>query len=182
MKAKNLWILIASMAIALTGIAQAQETVPTQPQKVVDVYDTLAAGGQYKTLVKLIDQAGLKDTFKSPGEKDQGWTLFAPSDEAFAKLPKAVFDKLTADPKLIRQTLLYHVLPGKVKFSELTDGQTPKTNQGDTVKISVKDEGTFVNGAKIVQPDGSATNGLVHTVDIVLLPKSVADIVTKDGG
>lgn len=174
--------MVAGIALlaSLVLTANAQQTPPDK--KPADLYDTIAAAPNFKTLTKLIDTAGLKDTFKATTDQTQTFTVLAPSDDAFAKVPKGILDKLTNDPKLLRKVLLYHVLTGTLKSTDLTDGLTPKTLQGDTVAVSVKDDGIHVNGAKVTTPDQLAANGVIHTVDIVLIPKGVTGDGTGDGG
>jgi len=174
--------LIAGFALlaALAFSANAQQTPPDKQP--ADLYDTIAAGQNFKTLTKLIDTAGLKDTLKAVPGSTQTYTILAPSDDAFAKVPKAVLDKLTADPKLLKKVLLYHVLSGTLKSTDLTDGLTPKTLQGETVAVAVKDDGLHLNGAKVTTPDQAASNGIIHTVDIVLIPKEVGSAIGTGTG
>ncbi len=175
--------LIAVLAtIALPGVLLAQTSTNREIQGVQtkSVYDTLAATGKHKTLLALIDRAGLKERISPTLIEDKTSelvTVFAPTDDAFAKVPKNIMDKLNSDPKLLEQVLLYHIASGKLGVSNLTDGLTPVTQEGETVKIKVEDGVIWVNGAKVVGPETLATSGIVHTIDLVLIPPKVAEAI-----
>ena len=132
-----------------------------------DIVDTAAAAGQFKTLVAAVKAAGLVDTLKSKGP----FTVFAPTDAAFAKLPDGTVETLLKPENKDKLTaiLTYHVVPGKVMSSDLSDGMTAKTVQGDTVTIHTKD-GVKVNDANVVKPDIEASNGVIHVIDTVIMP------------
>jgi hypothetical protein len=109
------------------------------------------------------------ETLKGPGP----FTVFAPTDEAFAKVPKATLDALAADPKgPSANVLTYHVVPGKVTAAQVKDGLEAATVQGATVKFTVKDGSVMINDAKIVQTDIECSNGVIHVIDAVILPPS----------
>lgn len=132
----------------------------------MDIIDT-AVAGEFNTLVTAVQTAGLVDALKGDGP----FTVFAPSDDAFAKLPKATLDALLADPKgELTQVLLYHVVPGKVLSTDITDGMEVETLQGSKIKLTVKDGAVMVNDAKVVAVDIPATNGVIHVIDTVLMP------------
>lgn len=143
-------------------------TVSAEAVSGMDLIDT-AVAGEFNTLVTAIETAGLVDALKGDGP----FTVFAPSDAAFAKLPKATLDALLADPKgELTQVLLYHVVPGKVLSTDITDGMEVETLQGSKIKLTVKDGAVMVNDAKVVAVDIPATNGVIHVIDTVLMPEA----------
>ena len=110
------------------------------------------------------------DTLKTDGP----FTVFAPTDAAFAKVPKATLDALAADPAKLKAVLLYHVISGSVPASDVVKLTSAKTVNGANVAIKVQDGTVFVNGAKVVTPDVKASNGVIHVIDTVLLPPAAA--------
>jgi uncharacterized surface protein with fasciclin (FAS1) repeats len=134
-----------------------------------DIVDTAEGAGNFKTLVAAVKAAGLAETLKGPGP----FTVFAPSDEAFAKLPAGTVDDLLKPEnkdKLVA-ILTYHVVPGKVMSSDLAGKETmAKTVQGGEVDIKAA-EGVTVDNAKVTQADIAADNGVIHVIDTVIMPK-----------
>ena len=130
-----------------------------------DIVDTAVAAGNFKTLAAAVTAAGLIDTLKSAGP----FTVFAPTDEAFAKVPKATLDALLADKAALTKVLTYHVVAGKVMAADVTTGHV-KSVQGSDLALSTEG-GVTVNGAKVVAADVAATNGVIHAIDTVLMPK-----------
>lgn len=165
-------LVLTSLLAALALGAIAQDPPPPPEKK--DIFDTLQANERAKTAYQYIEVGELKATLKGKGKNDLGYTVFVPTEEAFAKLPKPVTDKLIADKKLLQQVLLYHVVEGKLKSADLPVGKTLKTNQGETIALKLEEGNTLVNGAKIVAPDTEASNGQIHFIDVVLIPPSVA--------
>ena len=135
-----------------------------------DIVDTAVAAGSFKTLVAAVQAAGLVDTLKGAGP----YTVFAPTDAAFAKLPAGTVEGLLKDPKALANILLYHVVPGKVMASAVTDGLAAKTAQGASVKFSVADGKVKINDAMIVTTDIETSNGVIHVIDSVILPPASA--------
>jgi uncharacterized surface protein with fasciclin (FAS1) repeats len=133
-----------------------------------DIVDTAVAAGSFKTLVKLVKDAGLVEVLKSEGP----FTVLAPTDAAFAKVPKAVLKKLAGDKNLLKSVLTYHVISGKVLSTDLKEGSV-KTVQGENVKINLH-SGAFFNKSKVVKADIMTSNGVIHVIDSVLLPPTVA--------
>lgn len=134
-----------------------------------DIVDTAVAAGTFKTLVAAVTAAGLVDTLKSEGP----FTVFAPSDEAFAKLPAGTVDELVKPENLAKLTaiLTYHVVAGKVMSKDLAGQKvSPATVNGATVDVDGT-AGVHVNGAAVVAADIECTNGVIHVVDAVLMPK-----------
>lgn len=129
-----------------------------------DIVDTAVAAGNFKTLVTAVQAAGLVDTLKGKGP----FTVFAPTDEAFAKIPKADLDALLKDKEKLSAVLTYHVVSGQVLAKDVKAGEVA-TVQGSTLSITT-DGGVKVDGAKVVGTDVMASNGVIHVVDTVLLP------------
>ena len=130
-----------------------------------DVVDTAVKAGNFTTLVAAVKAAGLVDTLKGPGP----FTVFAPTDAAFAKVPKATLDALLADKAALTKVLTYHVVPGKVMAADVKAGKV-KTVEGQDLTITTKG-GVMVNNAKVVATDVVASNGVIHAIDTVLMPK-----------
>jgi uncharacterized surface protein with fasciclin (FAS1) repeats len=130
-----------------------------------DIVDTAVAAGNFKTLVTAVKAAGLVDTLKGPGP----FTVFAPTDAAFAKIPKADLDKLLADKAKLKSVLTYHVVSGKVMSTDIKPGMV-KTVEGGNVTLATMG-GVMVNNAKVVAADVPASNGVIHAIDTVLMPK-----------
>ena len=121
----------------------------------------------FSTLVQAVQIAGLVDTLQTDGP----FTLFAPTDEAFAAVPADTLDALLADPEQLAQVLLYHLIPGTVMAADIVDGMEAETAQGDTVTLSVGDDGAvLINDATVTETDISAYNGVIHVIDQVLMP------------
>jgi uncharacterized surface protein with fasciclin (FAS1) repeats len=136
-----------------------------------DIVDTAVAAGNFKTLVTAVKAAGLVDTLKSKGP----FTVFAPTDDAFAKLPKGTVEGLLKDVPKLKAVLTYHVVPGKVMAAEVSKLKTVKTVQGQELKIDAAKwhlhKNIKVNDANIVKPDLVVDNGVCHVIDKVLIPK-----------
>lgn len=133
-----------------------------------DIIDTAVAAGSFKTLAAALTAAKLVETLKGPGP----FTVFAPTDEAFAKLPAGTVESLLKDIPKLTAILTYHVVPGLVKASDVMgmDGQSAKTVNGAALKISTKD-GVKLNGlVNVVKTDIECTNGIIHVIDSVLIP------------
>ena len=130
-----------------------------------DIVDTAVGAGNFKTLAAALTAAGLVDTLKGPGP----FTVFAPTDEAFAKIPKAQLDALLADKAKLTSVLTYHVVPGKVMAKDVKAG-TVKTVQGSELTVGTTG-GVMVDGAKVTATDIVADNGVIHVIDSVMLPK-----------
>lgn len=129
-----------------------------------DIVDTAVAAGSFKTLVTAVQAAGLVDTLKGPGP----FTVFAPTDEAFAKIPKAQLDALLKDKAALTKVLTYHVVPGKVMAADVKAGKV-KTVQGSELNISTMG-GVKVNDASVVKTDIVTDNGVIHVIDRVVMP------------
>ncbi len=130
-----------------------------------DIVDTAVKAGNFTTLVTAVKAAGLVDTLKGPGP----FTVFAPTDAAFAKVPKADLDALLADKAKLSKVLTYHVVSGKVMAKDVKAGKV-KSVEGSDLTLAT-DGGVTVNGAKVVAADVAADNGVIHAIDTVLMPK-----------
>jgi uncharacterized surface protein with fasciclin (FAS1) repeats len=131
-----------------------------------DIVDTAVSAGSFKTLVTAVQEAGLVDTLKGPGP----FTVFAPADDAFAKIPKADLDALLKDKAALTKVLTYHVVPGKVLAQDVKPGDVA-TVEGSSLTITTKDGKVMVDGATVVQTDVMADNGVIHVIDSVVMPK-----------
>ncbi len=162
---------IVALAAVLVVSAPVWASAQDEPK---DIVDTAVAAGGFETLVKAAQAADLVDTLRSPGP----YTVFAPTDEAFAKLPEGtVAELLKPENKAkLAEILKYHVVPGEVPAAEVVnlDGQDVTTAQGQPVKVGVKDGTVSINDAKVLKTDIAASNGLIHVIDSVLLPPAPA--------
>jgi uncharacterized surface protein with fasciclin (FAS1) repeats len=147
--------VVAGLAIAGVGFAAQAK----------DIVDTAVGAGNFKTLATALQAAGLVDTLKGPGP----FTVFAPTDEAFAKVPKAQLDALLKDKAALTKVLTYHVVPGAVMAKDVKAGKV-KTVQGGELTVATAG-GVTVDGAKVTATDIVASNGVIHVIDSVVLPK-----------
>jgi uncharacterized surface protein with fasciclin (FAS1) repeats len=130
-----------------------------------DIVDTAVEAGTFTTLVAAVEAAGLVDVLKGEGP----FTVFAPTDEAFAALPEGTVEGLLADPEALAAILTYHVVAGKVMSTDLSNGMKAATVQGGEITI-MTEGGVTVNGANVVAADIEASNGVIHVIDAVILP------------
>ncbi|MEO8435751.1 MAG: fasciclin domain-containing protein [Pyrinomonadaceae bacterium] len=140
-------------------------------EKELDIVDTALSSGNFSTLAAALGAAGLIGALKSEGP----FTVFAPTDDAFAKIPpQALSELLQPENKAkLKEILTYHVVPGKVTAHEVANLDSATTLQGQTLKIS-KQDGVKINDAKVITPDVQATNGVIHVIDTVLMPATAA--------
>lgn len=131
-----------------------------------DIVETAAAAGQFKTLVAAVQAADLVETLKGDGP----FTVFAPTDAAFAKVPKEKLEALLKDKKALAGVLTYHVVPGRVTAADVVKLESAKTVQGQSVTIAVADGKVTVNGATVVKTDIVCKNGVIHVIDAVIVP------------
>ncbi len=134
-----------------------------------DIIDTAAAAGNFKTLATAINEAGLVQTLKGTGP----YTVFAPTDAAFAKLPRSDYDTLLKDKEKLKGVLLFHVLPGNISSAavgKMHDGDKVKTVNGKSVTLGLKNNEVTVNGAHVSKTDIQASNGVIHAIDTVIMP------------
>lgn len=161
---KKLIGVLALAAIGATGIAAAQ----ADPAPPLNIVQTAQSAGSFKTLVQAVQAAGLAGTLAGKGP----FTVFAPTDDAFAKLPPGTLDSLLQPQNRdkLRAILLYHVISGDVDSSAVARLHSAKTEQGARVNFASKDGKVMVNDATVVKADIHASNGVIHVVDTVLMP------------
>jgi uncharacterized surface protein with fasciclin (FAS1) repeats len=160
--------LLASAAVlAIVGAAVAAPVQAQPRNKNKDIIQTAQAAGSFKTLLKAIRIADLQGTLKTGGP----FTVFAPTDEAFAKLPPATLSAVLADPALLKSILLYHVVDGTVLATDVVQLTSAATLNGAPVSIAVVNGGVVLNGAvNVTATDVLSKNGVIHVIDTVLLP------------
>ena len=150
-------LLAGALALALTSTASA-----------ADIVDT-AIAGNFNTLVAAVKAASLVDTLKGPGP----FTVFAPTDEAFAKLPPGTLESLLKpeNKAKLQSILTYHVVAGKVMSQDVVKLHSAKTVEGGTIAIATMDGGVMINGAHVTKADIVTSNGVIHVIDAVILPE-----------
>ncbi len=132
------------------------------------IVDTAVSAGSFNTLVAAVKAAGLVETLQSAGP----FTVFAPTDEAFAKLPEGTVEGLLANPEQLKQILLYHVVAGKVSSTQVVSLDRATTVQGSDVTIKVVGGQVMINDAKVIQADVETSNGVIHVIDTVIIPSA----------
>lgn len=140
---------------------------PMADQAEKNIVQTAIDAGSFSSLVTAVQKAELVETLSGEGP----FTVFAPTDDAFAKLPDGTLETLLNDKEKLSKILTYHVVSGKIMSSDLTDGMIAATVQGQEIKFSIDDQGVKVNDAMVIQPDIEASNGVIHVIDTVILPK-----------
>lgn len=165
MKSLALALTIALTAVACGSSSKPAETTTTEAVASVDIVDTAVAAGNFTTLVKAVQEAGLVETLKGPGP----FTVFAPTDEAFAKLPAGTLEGLLADKAKLTAVLTYHVVSGAVTSADVAGLKSAKTVQGAELTIDTSN-GVKINDATVIKADIKASNGVIHVIDTVLLP------------
>jgi uncharacterized surface protein with fasciclin (FAS1) repeats len=157
--------MLKSIVLGTLMLGMAASTVSSQSK---DIVDTAVANGSFKTLAAALQAAGLVDTLKGAGP----FTVFAPTDAAFAKLPAGTVETLLKPENKdeLRRVLTYHVVSGKVGAAEVTKMNSAKAVSGDTIRVAVKDGKVMINNATVVTADVGASNGVIHVIDTVILP------------
>jgi uncharacterized surface protein with fasciclin (FAS1) repeats len=162
----------AAAAVALAAAGPASAAAPVDraattaaPEK--NIVETAVAAGKFTTLTALLNQAGLAATLQNQG----AFTVFAPTDAAFAKVPKATLDALANDKAKLRAVLLYHVAKGKLTAARIVKRHSIKTLNGQRVRVRVRDGKVSVGGARVSTPDVAASNGVIHAINKVLIPR-----------
>lgn len=158
---------LPGMALAGGGCGGSQTTAKASGN--ADIVDTAVQAGSFGTLVAAVEAADLVDTLKGEGP----FTVFAPTDEAFAKLPEGTVENLLKPENKAKLVaiLTYHVVPGKVMASDVVRLSSAKTVQGQEVKVETQGETVSIDNAKVVQADIEADNGVIHVIDSVILPR-----------
>jgi uncharacterized surface protein with fasciclin (FAS1) repeats len=164
----KLRVMTAALAAAAVAVvaAGAGAAPSTQGAAKKNLVQTATAAGQFKTLVSLAKRAGLANTLATT----RGLTVFAPTDAAFAKVPKATLASLAANKAKLRAVLLYHVVRGRVTAAMVTKLRSAKTLNGAPVRVRVRGGMVYVGGARVVKADVAASNGVIHVIDRVLIP------------
>ena len=157
-------LILATLLVGICVSTSMAGPSMASPQK--DIVDTAVAAGNFKTLVSAVQAAGLVDTLKGKGP----FTVFAPTDAAFAKIPNATLNALLANKTQLIAVLTYHVVPGKVMSTDLKNGMMVKTVEGKNLTINLSNGGVMVNNAKVVKADIVCSNGVIHAIDTVLMP------------
>ena len=156
-------ILAALTALIAAGPASAQRAGAAQE---ADIVDTGVAAGSFETLAKLLKRARLVETLKGEGP----FTVLAPTDAAFAKVPKNKLNALLRNRRKLRRVLLYHVAAGQLEAAEVVQRSSIRTLNGRKVRVRVTDSNVFLNRAQVVTADVMASNGVIHVIDRVLIP------------
>jgi uncharacterized surface protein with fasciclin (FAS1) repeats len=153
--------IVAAIALSVAGAP-----ATARPSDEKNIVQTAQAAGTFKTLTKLVTKAGLAGTLSSSGP----YTVFAPTDAAFRKVPKSTLKSLAKHPAKLRAVLLYHVVAGRVPSSDVVMLKSAKTLNGKSVRIHTAGGKVFVNNAKVTKADINASNGVIHVVNRVLIP------------
>lgn len=179
---RNVLALVVSLLFVFSSVLAvgAQSATPTPAAEEaattatadMNIVETAVAAGSFETLVAAVQAAGLVEALSSEGP----FTVFAPTDAAFAALPDGTIENLLADPSgALTDILLYHVVPAQVLSTDLSDGMTATTVGGAELTFSVGADGVQVNGANVVSADVMASNGVIHVIDAVLLPPAAPE-------
>ncbi|HSD58372.1 MAG TPA: fasciclin domain-containing protein, partial [Methanotrichaceae archaeon] len=154
------------------SFAQDEATMAANESE-MNIVEVATEAGDFDTLVSAIQAAGLNDTLSGPGT----YTVFAPTNEAFAKIPREQLDELITNESqrdMLRGILAYHVVPGRVMSSDLMNGTMLRTMEGRELRVTIDAGRVMVDGANVVQPDINASNGVIHAIDTVLMPSAVS--------
>ena len=178
-----LWALLAGLIAACGGAADSSDSTTATTvapattstaglqQEEGDIVDVATEAGSFTTLLTAVEAAGLVETLQGDGP----FTVFAPTDEAFAALPEGTLDSLLADTEALSEVLLYHVVEGEVMASDVVELDSATTVQGEDIAINVADDSVKVNEANVVSTDIAASNGVIHVIDQVVLPPTMSE-------
>jgi uncharacterized surface protein with fasciclin (FAS1) repeats len=158
-------VVLAAAVVAVALVAPAGATTSARPD--ANIVETAVAAGKFETLTALVKQAGLAKTLQGKGP----FTVFAPTDAAFAKVPKATLEALAEDKAKLRSVLLYHVAKGRLTARKVVKRESVKTLNGQRVRIRVRNGKVFVGGARVTSADVAASNGVIHVINKVLIPR-----------
>jgi uncharacterized surface protein with fasciclin (FAS1) repeats len=163
-------ILMFGTAVALAAAITASSSIRVHAQT-QDIVQTAVAAGSFKTLARALEAADLVSTLQGAGP----FTVFAPTDEAFAKLPAGTLERLLRPENRaeLRRVLTYHVVAGKVMASDAAKLQSAQAVSGDTMRIAAGSNGVTIDGARVVTADIAASNGVIHVIDAVILPSGL---------
>jgi uncharacterized surface protein with fasciclin (FAS1) repeats len=159
-------VILGATAVAASAVIAPVSAAPSAPKQ--DITQVAASSPQFSTLVSLLKKAGLVGALKKGN-----YTVFAPTNAAFAKLPKSTLDAVGKDRALLKTVLTYHVVKGKVPASTVVTGKSVKTLAGENVRVSVRGGNVFLNGStRVTKTDVMAKNGVIHVINKVLIPPS----------
>ena len=167
---RSLLAVSAASVVALAAAGPASAAVQVDRGGATakkNIVETAVAAGQFKTLASLLGEAELVETLSGKGR----FTVFAPTDAAFAKVPKSTLDALAKDKDKLRAVLLYHVAKGKLNASKVVKRKSIKTLNGERVGVRVRSGKVYVGGARVTTADVAASNGVIHVIDKVLIPR-----------
>jgi uncharacterized surface protein with fasciclin (FAS1) repeats len=157
--------VLGAAGAAFAGAGAHQDAAPAVADR--DIVGTAVASGRFETLVSLLKQAGLAKTLRGKGP----YTVFAPTDAAFAKVPKATLSQLAKNMRKLRSVLLYHVADGSLIAAKVVKRSSIETLNGQRLRVRVRRSRVFVGGARVTTPDVRASNGVVHVINKVLIPR-----------
>jgi uncharacterized surface protein with fasciclin (FAS1) repeats len=163
---RTILALSAVTAVAVTGVITGA-TADTPQASDKNIVETAGSAGKFKTLTSLLKRAGLVESLQGKGP----YTVFAPTDAAFDRVPNATLARLGRDEAALRSVLLLHVAEGRLTAAKVTKRRSVKTLNGQRLAIRVRDGKVFVGGARVVTPDVTASNGVIHAINKVLLPR-----------
>ena len=166
MRKMQVWVILV-LFVAMGTIVFAGSSTPSEEKNIVE---TAIAAGSFGTLVTAVKAAGLVETLSGPGP----FTVFAPTDDAFAKLPAGTIDALLKDIPKLKAVLTYHVVGGKTMAADVVKLSSAKTVNGQSVAIKVEGGTVLVDKAKVIKTDIVCTNGVIHVIDAVILPKQIS--------
>ncbi len=164
-----MFVHILSSAIVTTGLMLAPAAGPAKDhgEPTMNIVETAVSAGSFSTLVAAVEAAGLVEVLSGEGP----YTVFAPTDEAFAQIPATQLKALLADKEALTAVLTYHVLPGKIMASEVVELESAATVNGEIASIRVVNGTVMIDDAHVTSPDIEATNGVIHVIDRVILPQ-----------
>lgn len=160
-------LILALLAVTAVTVAVVGSPASADTRDESDIVQTAVAAGEFKTLASLLKKAGLVGTLQGKGP----FTVLAPTDAAFAKVPKSTLAALGADRAKLRSVLLYHVIAGKVPAAKVIKLRSAKTLNGQAIRIRVAGSKVFVGDARVVKTDVAASNGVIHVINQVLIPR-----------
>jgi uncharacterized surface protein with fasciclin (FAS1) repeats len=168
MRFKHKLVALAAVgALSLSAMAPVASMASAKPAAKPNIVQTAVAAGQFKTLVALVKQAGLAGALQGKGP----FTVFAPTDAAFAKVPKATLQALAKDKAKLRAVLLYHVAKGKLTAAKVVKLHSIKTLNGQSLKVRVNHGTVTIGGARVIKANIGASNGVIHVINKVLIPR-----------
>ena len=172
----TLGLLVVAAVAAAALAASAFGSTASRSGVNQNIVQTAIAAGQFNTLAALLTKAGLVDTLSTGGP----FTVFAPTDAAFAKVPKATLDALAENPAQLKSVLLYHVVSGRVAAADVVKLTSAKTLDGRSVAVKTADGSVYIDKAKVTTPDVAASNGVIHVIDSVLIPQAAPAAPAKN--